>query len=211
MNGFVGEEADAIMNGVNRVGAYWEENHRLPSTEEGTELLEDQHDPWGGQIRYQLKTGKQFYVTSDGPDKAWESALDIRVEVTVDSKTPEQQREDIRNSSESDLFTWAHPEDTWLERRLEELAKVGKKMEAEEAEAGNTSLYDENGDLLIDENPEFAHSIRWDIGGATLLAGASYFWFWTWIMLGAAILFVPVGWLYKPHTYLQEEGKSPAA
>jgi POT family proton-dependent oligopeptide transporter len=211
MEGFVGEEADAIKEGIERVGTYWEKSHRLPNNEEGTTLLEGLHDPWGEQIRYQLKTGKQFYVTSDGPDKVWESAYDIRADITVDSMTPEQQREDIRNSSESDLFTWAHPEDTWLERRLEELAKVGKKMEAEEAEAGNTSLYDENGDLLIDENPEFAHSIRWDIGGATLLAGASYFWFWTWIMLGAAILFVPVGWLYKPHTYLQEEGKSPAA
>ena len=208
MNGFVGEEADAIMNGVNLVGTYWEENHRLPNTEEGTKLVEGEHDPWGEQIRYQLKTGKQFYVTSDGPDKVWESALDIRVEVTVDSKTPEQQREDIRNSSQTDILGWAHPEKTWLERRADELAKGGKKSEAQEAEVENAQLYDENGDPLIDEKPSFAKSILWDVGGATRLAGASYFWFWTWIMLGAAILFVPVGWFYKPHTYLQEEGDS---
>lgn len=210
MVGFVNKEADAINDGIQKVGKYWEENHRLPNNEEGAKLLDGIKDPWGEQIRYQLKTRKQFYVTSDGPDKVWESSYDIRADVTVDSKTPEQQREEIENSSESDPFRWAHPEKTWLERRIEELDKANKNLEAEGVEAENASLYDGNGDPLIDEYPDFAQSIRWDIGGATLLAGASYFWFWTWIMLGAAILFVPVGWLYKPHTYLQEEGKSTA-
>ena len=57
----------------------------------------------------------------------------------------------------------------------------------------------------LDENPEFQRSIKWDVGGATVLSGASYFWFWTWLMLGTALVFVPVGYFYKPKTYLQEE------
>jgi len=43
------------------------------------------------------------------------------------------------------------------------------------------------------------------VGGQTKLEGAAYFWFFTWVMLGAALLFIPVGLLYKPRTYLQEE------
>jgi hypothetical protein len=67
----------------------------------------------------------------------------------------------------------------------------------------------ETGSVETDESNEtsdFDYSIRWDIGGANLLQGASYFWFFTYVMLGTAILFVPVGWLYRPRTYLQEEG-----
>ena len=57
----------------------------------------------------------------------------------------------------------------------------------------------------MDEDPGFSRSIQWDIGGANLLSGASYFWFFTYVMLGTAVLFVPVGWFYRPKTYLQEE------
>jgi hypothetical protein len=39
------------------------------------------------------------------------------------------------------------------------------------------------------------------------MTGASYFWFFTWLMLGTAIVFVPVGCLYRPQTYLQEEAE----
>ncbi len=41
------------------------------------------------------------------------------------------------------------------------------------------------------------------IGGGTTLPGASYYWFFTWIMLGAAVLFMGVGRFYKPHDYIQ--------
>ena len=50
----------------------------------------------------------------------------------------------------------------------------------------------------------FARTV--EIGGQLRLEGAAYFWFFTWLMLGTALLFIPVAWLYKPRTYLQEEG-----
>lgn len=43
------------------------------------------------------------------------------------------------------------------------------------------------------------------IGGLVKLEGASYFWFFTQVMLGTAILFVVVGYLYRPKEYIHEE------
>jgi POT family proton-dependent oligopeptide transporter len=37
------------------------------------------------------------------------------------------------------------------------------------------------------------------------LAGASYYWFFTGLMFGAAVLFIVVAWLYREQTYIQEE------
>ena len=64
-----------------------------------------------------------------------------------------------------------------------------------------------SGDASKQGSPDalgFSRSIQ--IGGQLKLEGAAYFWFFTWLMLGTAIVFVPVAWLYKPHTYLHEEG-----
>ena len=53
------------------------------------------------------------------------------------------------------------------------------------------------------EDPEFARSISWDVGGANRLSGASYFWFFTPVMLGGDRS-VPIG--YSPtQEYLQQE------
>jgi len=41
--------------------------------------------------------------------------------------------------------------------------------------------------------------------GSSKLAGAEYFWFFTWLMLGTAILFIIVARLYREKTYLQAE------
>lgn len=197
MTGFVQQEADAILEGVDRIGAFWEKNDRLPNTEEGTGIVQGLLDPWGGQIRYSIVTGRSFTVTSDGPDRTWQSEYDIRAEVTVTSATVAEQRRVAATTGSSDLLSWAHPETTWLDRRKAEIAGEATVTKSAEADAGPPE---------IDETPEFARAIRWDIGGANLLQGASYFWFFTYVMLGTAILFVPVGWLYRPRTYLQEEG-----
>jgi POT family proton-dependent oligopeptide transporter len=45
------------------------------------------------------------------------------------------------------------------------------------------------------------------VGGQTNLEGSDYFWFFTWLMLGTALVFVFVAFLYKPKTYLHEETK----
>jgi POT family proton-dependent oligopeptide transporter len=41
-------------------------------------------------------------------------------------------------------------------------------------------------------------------GGQTRLHGAAYFRFFTWLMLGTAVAFVPYALLYRPKTYLQD-------
>lgn len=200
MVGFVNKEADAINEGIDRIGAFWETEDRLPSTAEGSTLIEGITDPWGQQIRYQIETIKGFFVTSDGPDKVWQSEYDIRAKVTVDSQTPAQQREAIASGGSGDFLSFARPQTTWLERRKNEIAaENGEAIESAPQGAGTASV------STVDEDPGFSRSIQWDIGGANLLSGASYFWFFTYVMLGTAVLFVPVGWFYRPKTYLQEE------
>ena len=200
MAGFVNQEADAINKAIDRIGEFWEDQKKLPSTAKGTEILAGITDPWGQQIRYQIKTRISFFVTSDGPDKVWQSEYDIRAEVTVSSKTPSQQHEAIANAGSEDFLGFARPETTWLERRKQEIA-AEDGTDLQPASPGDGS----DSGPTINEAPDFARSIRWDIGGANLLSGASYFWFFTYVMLGTAVLFVPVGWLYRPKTYLQEE------
>ena len=193
MTGFVQDEADALDQGIDRVGRFWDENDRLPNNEEGLGLLAGLLDPWGQQIRYGIRTGSSFDVTSDGPDRTWQSEYDIRAEVTVTSQTTEQQARALAAEGGSEFFAWAHPETSWRERRL-----------AENEAADPTS----DADGTSEDVAGFDRSIRWDVGGANLLQGASYFWFFTYLMLGTAILFVPVGFLYRPRTYLQMEEDS---
>lgn len=44
-----------------------------------------------------------------------------------------------------------------------------------------------------------------DEAGNSTLTGASYYWFFTAVMAGAAVLFIPVALLYRERTYLQQE------
>ncbi|MDG2021682.1 MAG: MFS transporter [Phycisphaerales bacterium] len=200
MVGFMNQESEAIKAAIQRIGNHWEARNKLPDTAEGTEIIAGLKDPWGKHLRYQIKTGSSFYVTSDGPDNVWQSEFDIRAEVSLSSKTPAQQREAAANSGSGDLLSFAHPETTWKQRRIREIAiENGTEPDSSSGADGGGSA------ATINENPDFDYSVRWDIGGANRLAGASYFWFFTFVMLGTAVLFVPVGWLYRPQTYLQEE------
>ncbi|QQL46386.1 MFS transporter [Sulfuriroseicoccus oceanibius] len=52
----------------------------------------------------------------------------------------------------------------------------------------------------------------WFAGGQPRLEGAAYFWFFTKLMLGTAIVFIPFAMAYKPKTYLQDPaGDHPSA
>ena len=102
---------------------------------------------------------------------------------TVDLKVDE------KDGSLFDIFVGsvgiAMPEKSWLENRKEKLG-IGSKP-----------------------NPDGAEPDRFGItffaGGQTKLEGAAYFWFFTWLMLGAAGCFLLVAKFYKPRTYLQAE------
>ena len=44
--------------------------------------------------------------------------------------------------------------------------------------------------------------------GTSKLPGASYYWFFVWVMLGTAVVFVPVAMLYRGKTYTQDESNA---
>ncbi|MCW1915957.1 POT family MFS transporter [Luteolibacter sp. GHJ8] len=71
--------------------------------------------------------------------------------------------------------------DTWLERRKKELGIPEEKATTE-------TLY---------SSETFS-------GGQTKLEGQDYFQFFTWLMLGTAIVFVPFALAYRPKTYLHD-------
>ncbi|MEC7358079.1 MAG: POT family MFS transporter [Verrucomicrobiota bacterium] len=48
-------------------------------------------------------------------------------------------------------------------------------------------------------------SIEFTAGGGLTLDGADYYWFFTKLMVGTAILFIPFALIYKPKTYLHEK------
>lgn len=73
--------------------------------------------------------------------------------------------------------------DSWLAKRKRELGIGQDKLSGEEQS------------LL---SPEYY------AGGQTKLEGSSYFWFFTWLMLATAVLFIPYAVLYKGETILQE-------
>ncbi|MDZ4830223.1 MAG: POT family MFS transporter [Phycisphaerae bacterium] len=50
-----------------------------------------------------------------------------------------------------------------------------------------------------------------DAQGNSTLVGADYYWFFTYVMLGAAIVFIGVAYVYKPREYLQDEAAGGAA
>ena len=45
-------------------------------------------------------------------------------------------------------------------------------------------------------------SMEYTAGGGLTLDGADYYWFFTKLMIGTVILFIPFAMLYKPRTYL---------
>jgi len=195
MAGFVGDEADAIDQAIDQIGTYWESHHRLPDQAMGSEMVSTLTDPWGQPLRYILASRKQFLVTSDGPDQVWQSEYDIRADVTVTSKSPTEREAEAARKGGGDVLGWAHPAETWIERREAEM----KRLQAEKSSE----------DEVAEVAPgAFGFDVRWDVGGAETLRGASYFWFFTWVMLGTAILFVPVACFYRPRTYLQIEDEN---
>jgi POT family proton-dependent oligopeptide transporter len=62
--------------------------------------------------------------------------------------------------------------------------------------------------LSVSLGNEFTSLVNWFIenpDGSVKLEGAAYYWFFTIVMLVAAVLFVPVAWFYRGQTYIQEE------
>jgi proton-dependent oligopeptide transporter, POT family len=208
----VTSEVAVMKEAVANIGQFWDANDRLPFGDEGANAIRNLQDPWGNPLHYHLVNRRNFEITSEGPDQMFMTSNDVRAQVSVESHTVIQQEEMVAENvgpAESSSF---HPMHPWIVVRKAEI-------DAKKAiDAGNTSAaweqflpserVDSNVDI-VKQNHNFA--ITWQIGGATTLAGAAYFEFFTWLMLGTAIIFVAVGYFYVPKTYIQDDGMISAA
>jgi POT family proton-dependent oligopeptide transporter len=132
-------------------------------------------DPWGSPIRYEILNSSSFRVISDGPDRQPFTRWDQGL--TVEVKKPEA-------PAGKSWFDRFRPEEPWLKSRKKALGIT----DDDAPDAGSGTLY---------ESTAFS-------GGQTKLRGAAYFNFFTWLMLGTAVLFIPFALLYRPKTYLQD-------
>ncbi|MBT6270317.1 MAG: MFS transporter [Phycisphaerae bacterium] len=202
----VTSEVAVIQEAVANIGQFWDQNDRLPFEDEGTAAIRNLEDPWGKPLHYHLVNRKNFEISSDGPDQIFMTTNDVRALVEVKSYTVEQQEEMAAEAKVSAVEPGVQPQHPWLVKRIAEIA-----AEKAIATGDTTATWEQflptsdamQADEIAKQNHNFA--ITWQIGGATTLAGASYFEFFTWLMLGTAIIFVVVGYFYVPKTYIQDE------
>jgi proton-dependent oligopeptide transporter, POT family len=135
-----------------------------------------QKDLWGNPIQYEVLNASCFRLISAGPDKREHTEWDQGLMVKI------SEPEGKVAASFWDRF---HPAQPWLKRRMQELGMKEKKSTS--SGAGQISF----------DSTAF-------VGGQTRLHGEAYFWFFTWLMLGTAIAFVPYALLYREKTYLQD-------
>ena len=155
----------------------------MPNTEEGNRLLEGVTDPWGEPLEFRQLNSRQVRILSKGPDKEAQTQWDqgMILEVVI----PEAESSDR-------WYDFLLPDQPWLESRMEILGVDQKAGAAESDEEGGSG---------------FSFSESHFVGGLNTLEGADYFWFFTKVMLGTAILFVGVALLYKPREYFHEESE----
>jgi proton-dependent oligopeptide transporter, POT family len=146
----------------------------LPDEPTANAALADLRDPWGAAPRYQILNSARARLISNGPDRIPGTRWDVGL--ILDLSPPPASKQ----PSWSDAL---HPQESWLARRKRELGI-------------HEDTKPETGPVIF-ERSAFS-------GGQTRLEGASYFRFFTWLMLGTAAAFVPYALLYRPRTYLQD-------
>ena len=159
---------------------------QLPTNDAGNAALESVADSFGNPIRYQLQSRDSYQLISEGADRKDQTQWDLVLTGSVS-------RSESKTTQESPD---SEPYFNWLERKTIELKSGGDQSKVAEIE--QEILKSRGG-------TETGFSRDFTVGGRTLLEGASYFWFWTKCILATALLFVPVGLLYKEKTYIQGE------
>jgi POT family proton-dependent oligopeptide transporter len=152
----------------------------LPSNEQAANLLDQIKDPWGNNIQYTLTNSRQGSLTSIGPDQEPMTQWDQGFIIELDLPTPAPRKK----GPVARLADSITPDEPWLNTQKR---RHNLEIESENADA------------------EPAFNLSPFIGGQSKLVGAAYFWFFTKIMLGTAILFLIVAKLYRPKEYLHEE------
>lgn len=144
----------------------------------GNDLASAVKDPWGNPYEYTLINRNQMRISSRGPDGEAKTPWDQNVVLQISK--PDRSEP----SAFAKFFDHFRPETPWLEKRKAELGVETK----EQANAAGPSI-----------------SRTYSVGGLVKLEGASYFWFFTMVMLVAALLFVIVAKLYRPKEYFHDE------
>ena len=152
-----------------------ENKNRFPPAEDGNSMIKDLRDQWGNPLRYFIEGGKSCRISSDGPDGKTKTKWDIGIQLVIIEKDFEKKRK---------WHDALHPDQPWLDRRKAELG-----LASESAKQSKRISYDRT---------IFA-------GGGERLEGASYYWFFTILMIVTFVLFIPFAICYKPKTYLHEE------
>jgi POT family proton-dependent oligopeptide transporter len=132
-------------------------------------------DPWGNPLRYEILSSTSFRVISAGPDRRPATQWDLGIHVDITPPAP------AAKPSWLDRF---HPAESWLARRQQQL---GLSSNSQPSSASGTRY----------------HSTPFS-GGQTRLQGAAYFDFFTWLMLGTAVAFIPFALAYRAKTHLQD-------
>lgn len=159
-------------------------NFRALSKNRGSELAASMEDPFGKPYRYRLVNRNQMRIWSDGADGEAFTPWDQGATLQI------VRVEEDKTSAFATFFDRFRPEEPWLERRK---AKLGIATDAEVAADGPTVSRD------------------YFVGGLVKLEGAKYFWFFTFVMLGAAVIFVIVAKFYKPKEYFHDESDDAEA
>jgi POT family proton-dependent oligopeptide transporter len=146
----------------------------LPDETTGNTLIRSLKDPWDQQITYQIINSSTARIQTPGPDRTPLTPWDMGL--LIQRKEPEPDKK----PSWTDRL---RPEKPWLETRKQQLGIKDPKS----TDAANPA------------SPRPAY-----VGGQSRLQGAADFQFFTWLMLGTAILFIPYALLYRPRTYLQD-------
>ena len=162
-----------------KIKSYFDSNkNTLPKTRAGTDLIKSIIDNWGSPLQYRLVNRNMFRITSLGADKNYMTENDIVLVSTISRPSKDE-------SAKKKPYSWR-------ENRIIELKGDEGKREVVKSRGGIKEI-------------EFDTAIM--VGGQTNLEGSDYFWFFTWLMLGTALVFVFVALMYEPKTYLHEETK----
>ncbi len=150
----------------------------LPSNEAGAQLASAVRDPWDNPYQYRLINRNRVRVWSTGPDKTPYTPWDQGVVLTI--HRPSEEAPGVLAA----ILRPFHPERPWIDQRRE---KLGLPTEADIAASGPTLTRD------------------YFVGGQVKLEGAAYYWFFSGLMLAAALLFLVVAKFYRPRAYFHDE------
>ncbi|MCF6312285.1 MAG: MFS transporter [Verrucomicrobiales bacterium] len=153
------------------------QDFQLLSKQAGEQLCSTVKDPWGHVYQYRIVNRNVARIWSLGPDGKAKSIWDQGAILTV------QRPEKTATSGLSKFMEKFRPQRSWLEARKQELGIINKSQNSSESQI----------------------SREYFVGGQIKLEGARYFWFFTGLMLAAAMLFVIVAKLYQPREYYEDD------